>query len=570
MDKLSVKCLLYTKDRIALAPAACDQQEIVTKMNDSIQKRGGRTPIGRTVEGVTHLRLCKSEHFRHRCRSSSGLRSESGQPNGVNNRLVLDHSITHAAPRPSPAGSRRALRARRVVCGPAASRYVSPALFPTQISFRLFITRFGLRSVRSSRRAQPTSDPEVEVDTNPNREPTKRPYESHLFEELSSDSWSDDFNDINDSDEEGFTQVTKRKPRQPWLFATYESDFIQLSGKKLKASTSASPFTAPPLPRRPLFKIPIIQLSGAPSGSQTPRTFLHLKTLRHSSLRTRRRLVRSLRRRRQRPPKLRLGPKSLTGGYPGLPEFIRPTRDGQSRISYILLEFRVILRGVRKELPIKEVKQDLIIQNIPVQSVRRITNRAREPLDLVLITSNTTSIDNATKRQCFNGKLYGHSSKNCYQRVRCVKCLGNHGTTASTRNKDTDGPPACVLCKSGGHTANYLGYPRAPKRKPTLNNKKKTPPPVQTAPRRAPARTFMDNISHAKATAGSREDPPINSAPITSSSEDIKALMSMISIIDVGEIVLLANKFKTTPKPVEKILILAEHAPIVAIKNNKI
>ncbi|GBP68450.1 hypothetical protein EVAR_56712_1 [Eumeta japonica] len=29
--------------------------------------------------------------------------------------------------------------------------------------------------------------------------------------------------------------------------------------------------------------------------------------------------------------------------------------------------------------------------------------------------------------------------------TRCVKCLGDHGTTACTCNKDTDGPPACAL-----------------------------------------------------------------------------------------------------------------------------
>ncbi|GBP25072.1 hypothetical protein EVAR_19552_1 [Eumeta japonica] len=96
-------------------------------------------------------------------------------------------------------------------------------------------------------------------------------------------------------------------------------------------------------------------------------------------------------------------------------------------------------------------------------------------------------------------------------------------------------------------------------------------PAFFTATRRAPARAFTDNLSYAKATAGSRKDPPTNSAPTTSSTKDIKPLVSMIEIIDIGEIVLLANKFKAVANPVEKILILAEHAPLVeAIKNNKI
>ncbi|GBP33348.1 hypothetical protein EVAR_30938_1 [Eumeta japonica] len=109
-------------------------------------------------------------------------------------------------------------------------------------------------------------------------------------------------------------------------------------------------------------------------------------------------------------------------------------------------------------------------------------------------------------------------------RARCIKCLADHGTTACTRNKDRDGPPACVLCKSAGHIANYLGCPRAPKRKPTqINNNKKASPSFQTAPRRALARVVTDTLSYAKATTVSHNNPPTNSPPITSSSEDVKA-----------------------------------------------
>ncbi|GBP75626.1 hypothetical protein EVAR_99226_1 [Eumeta japonica] len=118
----------------------------------------------------------------------------------------------------------------------------------------------------------------------------------------------------------------------------------------------------------------------------------------------------------------------------------------------------------------------------------------------------------------------------------CV-ILGDHGTTACNRNKGADDHP----------------------------------PAFFTAPRQAFARAVSDNLSYAKATAGSRTDPPTNSAPITSPSKDIKALVSMISIIDISEIVFPANKFKAAANPLENILILAEHAPLVeAIKNNKI
>ncbi|GBP38286.1 Nucleic-acid-binding protein from transposon X-element [Eumeta japonica] len=134
-------------------------------------------------------------------------------------------------------------------------------------------------------------------------------------------------------------------------------------------------------------------------------------------------------------------------------------------------EIRVVLRGVPKEIPVDEVKEDLVAQSLPVQSVRRILNRFRKPLDLVLVSGTAEANDKATKAaffkirsvcslsgvkaeqprkralpgQCHNCQSYGHSSRFCFHSARCVKCLGDHGT-AQSRNKDTDGPPACVPC----------------------------------------------------------------------------------------------------------------------------
>ncbi|GBP55025.1 hypothetical protein EVAR_46321_1 [Eumeta japonica] len=180
-------------------------------------------------------------------------------------------------------------------------------------------------------------------------------------------------------------------------------------------------------------------------------------------------------------------------------------------------EFRVVLREVPKEIPIEEVKEDLLTQDLPVQSVRRITNRAREPLDLVLVTANT-GIDYETKRSFYRIK-------------------------------------AAVLARLRGI------YPK----------KINPPPPAQAAPRRAPARAVTQKLSYAKATAGPHTDPPPQTKTNSTPSENIKALMSVISIIEIGEVVLLANKFKAAANPVEKIQILAEHALLVeAIKNSRV
>ncbi|GBP66391.1 Nucleic-acid-binding protein from transposon X-element [Eumeta japonica] len=64
-------------------------------------------------------------------------------------------------------------------------------------------------------------------------------------------------------------------------------------------------------------------------------------------------------------------------------------------------EIRVVLRGVPKEIPVDEVKEDLVAQSLPVQSVRRILNRFRKPLDLVLVSGTAEANDKATKAAFF-------------------------------------------------------------------------------------------------------------------------------------------------------------------------
>ncbi|GBP34434.1 Nucleic-acid-binding protein from transposon X-element [Eumeta japonica] len=228
-------------------------------------------------------------------------------------------------------------------------------------------------------------------------------------------------------------------------------------------------------------------------------------------------------------------------------------------------EIRVVLRGVPKEIPVDEVKEDLLAQNLPVQSVRRILNRSREPLDLVLVSGTAEANDKATKAaffkirsvcslsgvkaeqprkralpgQCHNCQSYGHSSRHCFHSARCVKCLGDHGTAQCTRNKDTDGPPACVLCKQKGHTANYLGCPRAPKR---------PPPPEKAVPRRAPARPVSSTFSYARAAAGPRNAPPA-AKNIPTPADDLSQLVSIITVIDTGELAILAKKIPYRREP---------------------
>ncbi|XP_028038458.1 cyclin-dependent kinase inhibitor 1C-like [Bombyx mandarina] len=94
-----------------------------------------------------------------------------------------------------------------------------------------------------------------------------------------------------------------------------------------------------------------------------------------------------------------------------------------------------------------------------------------------------------TPGQCHRCQLYGHSTRNC-NAARCVKCLGDHATIDCSRVKEiATEPPSCVLCRKQGHTANYGGRPKAPRKRPA-NAPPKTVGPKTSAPR-APKPAFV-------------------------------------------------------------------------------
>ncbi|GBP18134.1 hypothetical protein EVAR_12915_1 [Eumeta japonica] len=72
-------------------------------------------------------------------------------------------------------------------------------------------------------------------------------------------------------------------------------------------------------------------------------------------------------------------------------------------------------------------------------------------------------------------------------------------------------------------------------------------------------RAVMANLSYAKATASPRKDPPKNVSNYTST-EDIKVLLSVTTSTDIGELALLAKKFKAAANPAGKIIVLVEHS----------
>ncbi|GBP37090.1 hypothetical protein EVAR_19219_1 [Eumeta japonica] len=71
----------------------------------------------------------------------------------------------------------------------------------------------------------------MEIDTNPLNGPQSFVYLRSSAELKGIENWSDDSNDLNDPDDEGFTQPQKQKSRKPRLFVTYWPGFLRLCGK---------------------------------------------------------------------------------------------------------------------------------------------------------------------------------------------------------------------------------------------------------------------------------------------------------------------------------------------------
>ncbi|GBP17298.1 hypothetical protein EVAR_17787_1 [Eumeta japonica] len=123
---------------------------------------------------------------------------------------------------------------------------------------------------------------------------------------------------------------------------------------------------------------------------------------------------------------------------------------------------------------------------------------------------------------------------------------------------DTDGPPACVLCKQKGHTANYLGRPRAPRR---------TPPVTKATLRQESASALSNTLSYVGVAEGARSvSPAIKFNQLIISIQ----LMLIISVIDTIQLAILTRKYRAAANPTEKLISLIKYDSLEeAIINSK-
>ncbi|XP_068629180.1 uncharacterized protein [Battus philenor] len=276
---------------------------------------------------------------------------------------------------------------------------------------------------------------------------------------------------------------------------------------------------------------------------------------------------------------------------------------------------RVVIRGLPLKIDVADVIDDLKQAGLPIIDAKRMSSlRTKLPMPLIMATLELSaegkrifalkdicslsgvSFEAPHRRgivgQCHRCQLYGHSARNCFSRPRCVKCLGDHGTTDCPRPAVTETPPACVLCKSEGHPANYKGCLKAPKKrrtgrrpprpsknavrpptsapaaivsKPTSKLTPPPPPPATSAwakplyPRSKPA-----SLPTAPPVAREQPKPAKPATGSPSPAEDLKSLAQYLANIDLDEVSILAAKLRKASGPSERFMCIAEHSALLA------
>ncbi|XP_068623877.1 apyrase-like [Battus philenor] len=161
--------------------------------------------------------------------------------------------------------------------------------------------------------------------------------------------------------------------------------------------------------------------------------------------------------------------------------------------------------GIPLKIETVDVVDDLNKAGIPIIDAKCMTSlRTKLPMQLIMTTIELSSEEKkifALKEvcsfsgvsfkaphyrgiigQCHRCRLYGHAARNCFSRPQCIMCLGDHGTADCPRPAVTETPPACVLCKTEGHPANYRGCLKAPKTRRAGRPSTSRPPKVTVRP----------------------------------------------------------------------------------------
>ena len=139
--------------------------------------------------------------------------------------------------------------------------------------------------------------------------------------------------------------------------------------------------------------------------------------------------------------------------------------------------FKVVLKNIHPTMDTDEIKIQLHEQGHTVTNIWNIKQRStKKPLPIFIVElephTNNKLIYNIKRLlncnirfeppipkreipQCSNCQHYGHTRKYCRRKPKCIKCAGDHASTACDK-KGRLSNAKCVLCE-GNHPANYKG-----------------------------------------------------------------------------------------------------------------
>ncbi|XP_076660776.1 uncharacterized protein LOC143364175 [Halictus rubicundus] len=179
-----------------------------------------------------------------------------------------------------------------------------------------------------------------------------------------------------------------------------------------------------------------------------------------------------------------------------------------------------VIQGLHNQTEIEDIERELKELGYTIQKINLMKN-TKHPKHMVIIVGNTNinklkqeirHINNVrvtwenyvSKKgitQCHRCQAWGHATTNCYARIVCLKCAGEHWTRECTKNREE--PAKCANCGKD-HPANSTKCEEYQKRVKLINTKK---------PRNVTNHTKTLNIMDG------RQFPMINATTNTSSNE---------------------------------------------------
>ena len=154
------------------------------------------------------------------------------------------------------------------------------------------------------------------------------------------------------------------------------------------------------------------------------------------------------------------------------------------RIPQNLKPKSIILKGIRGNFNIEDIKQEIVDLNILELEITNLSkfvfdkthpesyhnllqvlhnSKTRELFKIKTIAFQRVRWEHLRRPiifQCRKCQRLGHTSKNCFLQYRCVKCANNHESGRCPISKEDDRTQLkCANCGQEGHPASYKGCP---------------------------------------------------------------------------------------------------------------